>query len=278
MNDKVQKAKENTKAIDADFEVVDESSNLPSLPFVLWRHRNMSSVETEQSKQAKDELELDKELRLENQAKMTAAEVLSDDINKLSEKHGYPFITGEKIRQLFEVDKLTKQVERSNVTTTIISHFINISGPIILSVVLYIFAILLLSLMIYTFNIGTLLLTIMGFSVAICYHLWVAEKYTMNKVKHNKRKLENINCFTDLVKSTSVRIPRKAKEKMLEAHKLGIFEDFSIVHVSKNQKTVDPAILGITQDGRTMLICWWVTQEEPTTQNMADYNSLKIEV
>jgi hypothetical protein len=93
-------------AIDAEFEEVKVSSgtHLPALPYSLWRHPLMATQPTEKSILAASELEIDKQLGLGEQAKLVNKELLSSDIDTITEKFGYPKITGTQLRTLFAVD------------------------------------------------------------------------------------------------------------------------------------------------------------------------------
>lgn len=260
-------------AVNADFTEVKEtrSSNLPATldTVQLHRHALMNGKVTEASAKAAEELALDKELGLLNQARETADNVLSNDIDELTASNDYYEVTREMIEKLFGLTAMKFNCSVYNFKSYWRGRFkawVASGGAFAGSI----FSIALLAGMLFAFNTKwNSGLSLLGWGAIVCFITAItflcATIGELISVRYNYTEIRT-DVAIDSIREVTTKIPYGAKLKVLEAKKTGIFEDFVMAElkftsehrtVTPPRLNIDPAILGVTKDKRMFMIVYW---------------------
>ena len=258
-----------TNVKDAEFEEVTEDHNMAIQPYSLWRHPLMKGISTEKVKDTITELEIDKALGFQKQAEMTKKELLSDDIDRVTKKHGYPEITGDLLRKLFSFDKIKEEIEKKN-----FKENLNAIMPLIYGIASSLITVFFM--IIFAMNPST-----MKFSVMLSSFIGTAFLIYKNRMPYNKTHYY-VNFDISDVKYTKIKLPLGVKKAILKAYEEKVFNSFSIASIVHDERNVDkdPAILGVALDGRQFMICWWDTKENMPKDlpSLEIFKKFKIEV
>lgn len=283
----------------AEFKEVDEEEkNLPVDPSTLpslHRHELMVKESDEIIKSIEEELNVDTELGLRNQADLTANKALKHDIDKLTSSKDYFEISSKQLSQLFQIGALKRKCYWAN----LISFWSGVSKTCKLPLFLDIsFLALIYPMMIFSFAVipwkGNPLAITLGLSNVIA---WVGMLILLiyGIITWDKKELSylliNVKIDTRPLSSVSSPIPYGAKLKVLEAKKTGIFKDFvfatpefdiegknHLIDLKKNFPPIDPAILGVTEDKRMYMIVYWDLDKdvERIIKNIKDFKKYKL--
>lgn len=258
---------ETNKVTDAEF--IETSGKEIAMITSNHRHFLMVNKETEFSKKKQKELELDRKLNLSNQVALTGIEQLQNDIDELTSSRSYRRVTNGMLDKMFKIKSLRRKCLIHNAKEMFTKTVFCGLFPLIMSIVFcgiaafYFFSNPFMSIIGISstiFGIITLISTMI--SIANLQSNGTKISYTLLKVILKKEKIID----------TEKKIPYGAKLKLEEALKSKIFKYFAITYpkVMVNETTVnfdirmflDPALLGITHDGRQYLICWWDVKKD----------------
>lgn len=273
---------------------MDGSKKIDALitPEEIERHRLMILEQRDYVENIKKEFEIDKELGLSNQMNLDQRDLLQKDINELTNSNDFYEINKSHLNNLFSINLLKLKCLPYNIKETIKKTW-NYFGKNILSLILFVGLLissvefcysykssqLELNTAIYTIILNIILFVLCGFSFIGIFLPYFKTKLEGKEIRiddYNTKKIYTFNFrFMDVrlkmqeLNKTKMKIPYGAKLKTLEAKKTGIFEDFVIAypeifikdfdihHTEIIQKSIDPAILGVTADKRMFMIVYW---------------------
>lgn len=256
-----------------------------------FRHPLMSNKEPDYVVQAREEIKIDKELGLDNQAVKTAEAVLEKDIDELTNSMDYYQIDDKIIDKLFDLPKFRRALFVQNA----VNHIKATVSAQKSMIICLLSALTVLTLGIFICNAGTqngaitniyaFVFGIIGIVSSIGFGICGLASFLSNNGSY-KYETANVGLKIEGISSTDIRIPYGAKLKTLEAMKSGIFEKFEIItpQFSVNNKIVqikkhlDPAIVGLTMDNRMFMICYWDIEhdKEKVMKDIKKYKKLKI--
>jgi hypothetical protein len=275
------------KAVEAEFEEVDEeqeglkmrerksNQNLPATleTFSLIRHELKKGQTNDAIQAISEELDVDKKLGLEKQAKLTVSKSLKQDIDELTSSKDYFEVSQALLKKLFQIRKLRSQCFWHNIFAPIKAFFV--AGVLPLSIhVLF----LILLYPIVKFSVWIWPLAVKGATpwlVTLCIFnvigwIGVAVVLIFGFVTWGGRRIQyalmKIKLKSLPLSEVTEKIPYGAKLKVLEAQETGIFKDFVYIapEFEVNRKvhnilfpSIDPAILGVTGDKRMYMIVYW---------------------
>jgi len=238
-----------------------EAQQLPVIP--MERHPLMKGKETDYFKKEKERHEIASELGLENQVTHSVLNVYQQDIEKLTDSKDYVEVSNNTLEKLFQFRKLKNMAIINNIKNilnsevkwcfallaiTIVSWvgFTTVFPKEPTSAVTLVFSLIWIILNIGT-SIGVIILPIF---------IGTELGFNFNIISVNLRK--------DSVKETKIKLPYGALLKLKEAKESAIFKYFIVASpdIRIERKTIkiprlDPAILGITEDSKQFLICYW---------------------
>jgi hypothetical protein len=278
-------------AIDADFsEVHPEEENKTTALAIInveeARHPLMRGMENEAINKIKEEVALDEELGLKNQASINCKKALEVDIDELTSARDYYQVTKKIVGDIFGIPAFQFRCWTNNVKEAFTSSLKCGAWGFILSALAVglfcgtiIFA--------HTHNMakdinqmgmGAFIVGILGLVVGgIVVFVNTKWEYTFINVKLAMEPIEG----------TTIKIPYGAKLKIKEAKDSKIFENFVIAHpeFETEQRSykmpefqIDPAILGVTKDSRMFMIVYWDIEhdKEKIVKNLEDYKKFKL--
>lgn len=249
--------------------------------FSLVRHDLMKGSTNNIIESVVKELEIDQELGLIHQADLTSKKALEADIDELTSSRDYFQVSQELLKKLFQFNKLQWKCVWHNFISPIVGFFKAGILPLSLHAIMLIsiYLMILFSVWIWPlvgkyhtplivtisiFNIiswlGVLFLLVIGFV------LWSGRTITYTQI--------GVKIKSTPLSSVSERIPYGAKLKVFEAKKTGIFKDFVYITPEFNYEvrhsvikypdwpSLDPAILGTTEDGRMYMIVYWDIEKD----------------
>lgn len=241
--------------------------------YALVRHELRAGAIDDDIKALAEELEVDKELGLKNQAEITMEKAIKHDIDELTSSKDYFEVTPAILRKLFKIGSLQRKCFWYNIKSAIRGFLV--AGVLPLSLHALMLALIYpmiefsgwvwpavfknstsLLVLLATSNvllwIGMLVLLIFGFAT-----------WSGKRIHHSVLK---IDLEMQTLQSVQESIPYGAKLKVLEASKTGIFNNFVFAKPKFEAKnlehevrfpSVDPAILGNTSDKRMYMIVYW---------------------
>lgn len=274
----------------------EETSGLPekleNLGFnQLLRHDLMANTSNDVVKKIAEEMKVDNELGLVNQASITAKKSLMHDIDELTSSRDYFEVTPEHLKKLFKISSIQRRCLIYNIQSTIKGILTAGFLPIMLCLAL-IYPVTVFSAWVFppAFKACTPFLALLS----ICAVLgWIGEivllifGFTTWSGKKIRYTLMDVKLKTVPLSSVFSPIPYGAKLKVLEAKKTGIFEDFvyatpefETTGVQKEVKypTVDPAVLGVTKDKRMYMIVYWDLDKDvaKVVKQIKDFKKFKL--
>lgn len=281
------------KAVDASFEEVQNENQETTTAIAerydveKARHILMRGKETEYSKRAQEELDIDQALGLKFQAEMSAKEVVKKDIDTLTSSKDWVPITKQQLEKLFGFGKFKMICALENIKESLIGVYKDnagfwISFAFLFAASLSIVCAFKASPINMVFRTGAILSTVTSFI------------FTMGFLVNNDGFRFNFAFMWPVLKmerlvNTEVRIPYGAKLKTHEAYESKVFEEFLLAKpeikftehshkVSLPKLPVDPAIVGATKDGRMFLIVYWDVEndKEKMTSDIKRLRKLKI--
>jgi hypothetical protein len=233
---------------------------------VVGRHPLMEDVETSYYLKKKKEIELDQELGLTNQSLISNMELLKNDIDHLTSSKKYYPVTERMLNQMFRIRKLKNKCLLHNLkeifdkTWNRLWLFFTSASLTCGSAFLIKYSMIKdLYLWKNVFMSSTIffgcICTISAFFALFIKGIKIRYQYIQ------------IELMKEPINVTKYKIPYGAKLKMKEALDTKIFKDFIIAYPKvevrneeidvKIRMETDPALLGITDDKREFLICWW---------------------
>ncbi|MBW2992975.1 hypothetical protein KY317_00180, partial [Candidatus Woesearchaeota archaeon] len=227
----------------------------------------MEKIETAMSIKKTKEIELEQELGLTKQSLLSNTELLMSDIDELTSSKNYYPVSEKMLNKMFGMRRLLNKCLIHNAKEIIINSAISTVTPLPVCLVLLAFCIwgsiegsqhgiALLK----AISIGGIIISsfgaIIGLIVLCNKGIKISYDFVITRLK------------TENIKSTSKKIPYGALLKLKEAKDTEIFKDFIIAYPDVNMKhkeidiqlprmELDPALLGVTDDNRMFLICWW---------------------
>lgn len=244
--------------------------NLPATldSLTLVRHDLLKNKPNELISTLQEELNVDKELGLDNQAKITASKSLKNDIDELTTSNDYFEVSKDLLKTLFQVPSLQAKCFFYNIISALKGFFSAGALPLSLHGLMIIMLVPLTyyaswlneqpdAILTYLMK-GSCVLGFIGevFLLAVGISTWFDRKIEYDVL--------NIDLKIIPLEDVSDEIPYGAKLKVLEAKKSNIFEDFVyakpeffIERKIINMPVVDPAILGVTRDKRMYMIVYW---------------------
>jgi hypothetical protein len=247
--------------------------DLAKTSLALVRHELKVGDSDEMIESIKEELEIDKQLGLEKQAKITVEKALQHDIDNLTSSNDFFEVSQNLMQRLFQISMLERKCFFANTLNMIKGVLTAGVLPLSLHVLflLSIYPMLKFSMWIWPITTTAPTAMLVFISILNCilwcsiivplgygFSLWgnIIIKYPVLRVKMESKPLSSV----------SDKIPYGAKLKVLEAKKTGIFQDFVFITPEfsvKNEEykvrfpSIDPAILGITADKRMFMIVYW---------------------
>ena len=258
---------------------------------MTFRHPLMTDKESDYVIKAREELKLDEELGLSNQAIKTAKSVFEKDIDELTNSRDYYQVDRKTIEKLFDIKKFKRMLFIKNRLNHVKGYFAAQVSPIsFLSS-----ALLMLATGIYLCSIGTdkgvitnsfaFSSGIVGIVLSIGFFICSLASFLTNKGSYTYETAD-VDLNIENISSTDIKIPYGAKLKTLEAKESAIFEDFMIItpqftvnnKVVPTRKNLDPAIVGLTKDNRMFMICYWdiKNDKEKVMKDIEKYKKFKI--
>jgi hypothetical protein len=258
---------------------------------VTFRHPLMIGQESDYVIKAREELKLDEELGLSNQAIKTAKSVLERDIDDLTNSRDYYQVDRKTIEKLFDIKKFKRMLYIKNRLNHVKGFFVAQVSPIsFLSS-----ALLALVSGMYLCSIGTdkgaitnsfaFSSGIAGIVLSISFFICSLASFLTNKGSYTYETAD-VDLKIESISSTDIKIPYGAKLKTLEAKESGIFDDFMIItpqftlnnKMVQTRKNLDPAIVGLTKDNRMFMICYWdiKNDKEKVMKDIEKYKKFKI--
>ena len=247
-------------------------------PVALVRHELRIGNDDPVIKDLSEELIVDKELGLTEQAEITMTKALQHDIDELTSSNDYFEVDQNTLKKLFQINNLRRKCLWSNIISAI-KGFI-VAGFLPLSLHMFVLASIYPMIM-YSQWIWTtaptyptsLLVLAATFNVIswigiIVILFWSIFAWSGKRIKYS---VLEVDIDMKPLKSVRERIPYGAKLKVLESSKKGIFVDFvyatpkfDINDTLKeiNFPKVDPAILGVTLDKRMYMIVYWDIEKD----------------
>lgn len=256
-----------------------------------FRHQLMKGVEIEYLAKAEEELKIDEELGLKNQAQKTIKSLLSKDIDELTNSKDYYEVDRKTIEQIFDFPKIKGMLFFQNVVNSIKETFYGLR-----------FVLLFTSLMVASTFLGILLANIstdkgninnpylfifcvISIISAFIFLSNIIFQFCNGDVEFNYHTAK-VDLNVEELSITNIKIPFGAKLKTLEAKKSGIFEDFRIItpqftvdhRIISFKRTVDPAIVGVTADNRWYMIVYWDIEhdKEKLMKDIERYKKFKV--
>jgi hypothetical protein len=275
------------------------SSNLPATleSLMLTRHPLMQTKITPEIEKIQTELQVDKELGLKAQAASTSRKSLIHDIDELTKSNNYFQVTKPLLRRLFQMNRLFLTCLLTNIRQFRKAFASSCMIPVMLSILtlgsipLLVWA----SAVVFGSTCTWMHITegffvVFGWIGAIitgCFAVYHWAHVTM------EWETVDVELMSKALSDVDVSIPLGAKLKVLEAKRTEIFENFIYVHplFSVNQHvidvkkyiprvTLDPAILGVTKDGRMYMIVYWDLKHdvEHVLNQIKDFKKFKVAV
>lgn len=281
--------------VDAEFtEVRETKNNNKNLPATLdtvclHRHTLMEGKVTEAAAKAAEELAIDKELGLLNQAKATANHALQKDIDELTTSNNYFEVTKETIEKLFGLTSLKFQCSIhafKSYWSAMFNGWVR-NGGALYGIIALVASSIGLSIALnisWKEPIPLNFLSVVLFVLSLAFLIGsiaqlanVSSSYSTIDVDLSIKPIHDI----------STPIPYGAKLKVLEAKKSGIFEDFVMAeinfetnrrNITPPRMNIDPAILGVTKDNRMFMIVYWDVKHdiEKTKMHIKRLNKFKL--
>ena len=260
----------------------------------------------------KDEINLDIELGLPEQFRKNQEILLKKDIDVLTDTHEYFNVTPKILEKVFKLKTIKTLCFMNNIKEVILKTIwglkipIAMTGTFIGSVIAFITLVNATApkaplLVTGVWGLGiltavTAVLSIVEFVASfqlreLNSHASETEKRIRNfwRVCFNYRFMK-IQLITEGAQATLMSIPKKAKEKMKAAKDLGLFEGFAIAYpqfsingiVTKppiSNFVEDPVIMGVAQDGRMFLVCWWNIKKniDQVMTHLRMFNNYKVD-
>lgn len=284
---------------DAHYSVVEgltkEASNLPATldTMRLVRHELLNGVTTPEIEKIAEELAIDKELGLKNQAEKTAEAALEQDIDELTASKDYFQVSKDLLKELFSINKLNMDCHFHNLKSFWRALFqAGLENNAVLMHSIFLVVVVPMAMLsrfvfmnkndgIQFFGgVGMLGLWVgMGILLVGGIVQWVQARFSYDTLK--------VDLDITPIKQVNTRIPYGAKLKVLEAKKTGIFEDFVMAQpeftvgrqeVIPPRFNIDPAILGVTRDKRMFMIVFWDIKHdiEKTAQQIKRFKKFKL--
>lgn len=238
-----------------------EESQLPTIP--LERHPLMRGKENEQFKKEKDRHDLASKLGLETQAKHSMFSVYKNDIEELTSSTDYVMVSDKTLESLFQFKLLRSKALFHNIKNFLDSKIKWMSLLIASTITSWVLCVhtfphdpktthgWIMILLWSTFN-----LVLTGFAIVYPFKTITDGELEWDVIGVRLRK--------DNIKHTMIKLPYGAMLKYQEAKETNIFKDFIVASPEIHNSTkrlqfpkTDPAILGITEDNKQYLICYW---------------------
>jgi len=228
---------------------------LPTIP--MERHPLMKGRNTDYFEKEKDRHKIASELGLKNQVTHSILNVYQQDIEKLTDSKDYVQISDATLKNLFGIGKLKAKAFGNN-----IGRFFNSNAkwPLLAGVGAIGGLVLAAGFPSMSPFLGIPLAVIILLLIVTCVgsliQYSVDGKFTFEFISVELKK--------EPIERTIIKLPYGALLKLKEAKESNIFKDFIIAspEVKTEEYTIrilgnDPAILGITEDARQYLICYW---------------------
>ena len=260
-----------------------EDRSLPVAP--LERHPAITpDIGDEYVKQFEKEFRLAKELDMEFQSKLTQAEIIRKDVDKLAESKGYYQVNESLINKMLQYWTMKAKCVLYNITQyvfgTMRQSIHAIVWLILFGVSLYV-----------SIEVGTgnrtlpVILGIVGGGASAIFIFINVSAYIKRGFSYSFMK---VNIQQQRVKDAEIKIPYGAMKKLKEAMDTNIFTHFVVSHPvisvdDSNTRVLanntDPALCGESVDRRRFLICWWdMKRDEDKVPKKLDWiKNYKIE-
>lgn len=269
------------KAVDAEYTIYDNksvSSNLPAtLDNVSFLRHPKAELSPVYLAEIKEDIALDIELGLKSQYDMDQKKILKNDIDELTKSNEYHQVSKHMLEELFHIGELRLRCFPHNLKEAVVQSLKGAWIPILLAgvtIILTMFTVHFINCSnaaeavhksgasLITFFAGIAFLIGAIFGLALTGASMFGGAFGSREFKYD---FIDVKLILEGTRNTSVTIPRMAKLKMKEAKDSGLFEDFTIAHpqfMIEHKEyhphfNVDPVILGVTEDNRMYMVCWW---------------------
>jgi hypothetical protein len=231
-----------------------------ALPMDNFRHPLMRQKSGLYLEKLEKELKLDQQLGLKEQINIDAHEVLKRDIEELTRSNNYYEVSKNDLHKLFQFRRLKAKCASFN-----IAEFFEKTFALLAFVTLLISSIVVNVKFLFGHN--HQVLSLLSVAAAVAFGIAciiVLKMYADGNIKY---KFLDIDLMMEDIQRTSMKIPYGAKLKIVEAKDSKIFEGFVIAYPKlkmtevdfkiEKRMQLDPAILGVTQDKRMYMVCYW---------------------
>jgi hypothetical protein len=249
--------------------------------FSLVRHDLMKGKSNSVIESVIKEIEVDQELGLDQQLALTGSRALVNDIDELTSSRNYFQVSQELLKKLFQFNKLQWDCVWFNILSPVKGFFKAGVLPLFLhaAMLLLIYPMILYSMKIWplvsklttpflvTLSVFNIILWLgLGALLVLGFVFWDGRAISYVRI--------GIKIKSTPLSMVSEKIPYGAKLKVLEAKKTGIFKDFVYITPEFNYEerykiikypelpSIDPAILGTTEDGRMYMIVYWDIEKD----------------
>lgn len=253
-------------------EIKEEPKKSTAITTRLKRHPLMSEREMPYVKEIQEEADLDRELGLRNQVRMDELDMIRHDIDELTKATDYVEVNDRDIENLFGIGMIRAKC---------LFHTLRMFLKSPLGIALEVLVALVCMAIIGGNNDIKWMAVTCGAAAVITFVIILIQAGTDGfEVGYFHVKMQK-----DMVRDTTIRIPKGAKLKLKEAVDSKVFNEFYIVDPRVEVENIrivaptmnaDPAIIGITHDNRKFLIVCWDVENESLKVNKKSFAKLKL--
>ena len=268
----------NVRSVDVKEKEEEYSHKALAKPIKIMRHPLMHGKSEDYVEELSEEIDLNKELGLENQAKIKQCELIRKDVDVLTKSNNYFEVTEKGLEKLFGIRKLKSKCIFHNLKIAFITSGMYI--PILC----------------FTFGILSTVSSVIVKPVLFTVFLMIAATSffvvtvlrTLSIIKSSRKRFPfiRIRLKTEAIEDTKIQILKGAALKFKEAKDTDIFSKFTISYPevyckgidTVKQPNMDPAILAQTVDGRMFMVVWWDIEKdvEKSITKIKDLKQFKL--